>query len=78
MVEAQTKRPTTHQAVPALDEETRSGVDTATAAYHLNRSPKTLRSWASSGSGPLAPKRINGRLCWPVQDIRALLNGEAV
>lgn len=52
--------------------ETRAAVDTATAAFHLNRKPKTLRSWASSGRGPIAPLRINGRLAWPVTTLREL------
>jgi hypothetical protein len=57
---------------PPLDLETRSAVDTATAAFHLNRKPKTLRAWASAGSGPLAPVRVYGRLAWSVEQIRTL------
>jgi hypothetical protein len=57
---------------PPLDLETRAAVDTATAAFHLNRKPKTLRAWASAGSGPLAPLRIHGRLAWSVEQIRSL------
>jgi hypothetical protein len=63
-------------AVPPLEGETRSRVDTATAAYHLNRRPKTLRSWASSGAGCIQPLRINGRLTWSVARLRELLNAE--
>lgn len=55
-----------------LDAETRAAVDTATAAFHLNRKPRTLRAWASAGSGPLAPVRVNGRLAWSVEKIKAL------
>ena len=57
---------------PPLDAETRSAVDTATAAFHLNRKPRTLRAWASAGSGPIAPVRIHGRLAWSVEKIKAL------
>ena len=32
-----------HPTFPPLDSETRAGVDTATAAHHLNREPQTLR-----------------------------------
>jgi hypothetical protein len=58
----------------SLDRETRAAVDTATAAYHLNRQPQTLRGWAMrDGTGPLRPLRINGRLAWPVADLRRVL-----
>ncbi len=60
---------------PSLSEETRERVDTRTAAFHLCRAPKTLRTWAE-GKGPIAPKRINGRLAWSVADLRRLLQGE--
>lgn len=56
-----------------LEREVRTHVDTACAAFHLGRMPQTLRMWASSGAGPLAPIRINGRLAWPVSRISALL-----
>lgn len=55
--------------------ETRSHVETACAAFHLMRRPQTLRAHACLESGPIRPIRINGRLAWPVADIRALLNG---
>lgn len=57
----------------SLDRETRAAVDTATAAYHLNRQPQTLRCWAVYESGPLTPMRISGRLAWKVADLRRLL-----
>lgn len=53
--------------------ETRAAVDTATAAYHLNRQPQTLRGWACLENGPLRPLRINGRLAWPVAELRRVL-----
>lgn len=56
-----------------LERETRTTVDTATAALHLNRQPQTLRAWASGQSGALQPLRINGRLAWPVAELRRVL-----
>jgi hypothetical protein len=49
-------------------------VDTAAAAYYLNRRPQTMRAWAmKDGTGPLRPVRINGRLAWPVSGLRRVL-----
>lgn len=56
-----------------VDLESRSHVDTATAARWLNRRPQTLRTWACYENGPLRPSRLNGRLKWSVADIRAAL-----
>jgi hypothetical protein len=59
---------------PPLEHETRPAVDTAAAAYYLNRRPQTLRIWAmNDGTGPIRPLRINGRLAWPVSELRRLL-----
>ena len=65
----------TGPAVVSLDRETRAAVDTATAAYHLNRQPQTLRVWASAGTYPpdLRPTRVMGRLAWPVAGLRRVL-----
>ena len=60
----------------ALAEEMRSAINTNEAAFHLNRTPQTLRTWACYKNGPLRPMRINGRLAWPVADIKALLSKE--
>lgn len=60
---------------PPLDQETRSHVDTACTAYHLNRKDQTLRAWACLENGPILPHRINGRLAWAVADIKKLLSG---
>jgi len=75
--------PQTHGAdaiVPvrtSLKVEPRATVDTATAAYHLNRAAQTLRSWACGATvGPLRPLRINGRLAWRVADLRKLCEVE--
>lgn len=57
----------------SLDEEIRTVVDTATAAYHLGRKPQTLRDWASSERGAIRPLRINGRLGWPVKELQRVL-----
>lgn len=58
----------------SLDAETRIAVDTAVAAHHLCRKAQTLRTWACKGNGPIRPLRINGRLAWPVTELRRLLN----
>ena len=58
---------------PALESVTRPVVDTAAAAYYLNRRPQTLRGWACLENGPLRPTRVHGRLAWHVADIRKIL-----
>ena len=65
----------TGPAFVPLNCEIRAAVNTATAAYHLNRQPQTLRCWASAETFPpgLRPVRCNGRLAWPVAGIRAVL-----
>lgn len=60
-----------------LELVTRPTVPTADAAHYLNRRPQTLRHWASSEDGAMRPIRINGRLAWPVAEIRELLSGGA-
>lgn len=62
----------TFQPVP-LERETRIALPTPEAAFHLNRAQQTLRLWAMREDGPVRPLRINGRLAWPVADIRRLL-----
>ena len=64
-------------AFVALAAETRATVDTATAAYHLNRQPQTLRAWACLENGPLRPLRVHGRLAWSVADLRRVLEVSA-
>jgi hypothetical protein len=59
--------------LPALADENRPAVDTAAAAHYLNRRPQTLRKWAAYQTGPVNPIRINGRLAWPVKELRRLL-----
>lgn len=60
------------QQFPPLESVSRPAVDTAAAAYYLNRRPQTLRAWACLENGPLRPLRINGRLAWPVSGLRRL------
>jgi hypothetical protein len=62
---------------PPLESVTRPAVDTAAAAHYLNRRPQTLRGWACLENGPLRPVRINGRLAWPVAELRRVLSGGA-
>jgi len=59
---------------PALETVTRPLLTTGEAAFYLNRRPQTLRIWACTEQGaPLRPTRVNGRLGWPVAEIRRLL-----
>lgn len=58
---------------PTLESVTRPAVDTAAAAHYMNRRPQTLRGWACSENGPIRPIRVNGRLAWPVADLKRVL-----
>ena len=60
-------------SIVPLDREVRSSLGTSEAAYHLNRAQQTLRLWAMRENGPLRPIRVNGRLAWPVSDLRQIL-----
>lgn len=60
-----------------LSRETRVNLPTPEAASHLNRQPQTLRGWACNDKGPLRPLRINGRLAWPVAELRRVLGVQA-
>lgn len=66
----------TNATFPPLNTITSPTVPTDAAAYYVNRKPQTLREWACRETGPIRPRRINGRLAWPVAEIRALV-GEA-
>lgn len=71
---------TQHTAIPypPIEQLTRPCVDTAQAAFYLNRQPQTMRIWACKQPDvAIRPIRINGRLAWRVVDILALLNGES-
>lgn len=56
-----------------INQETRTHVTTKVMCYHLGRKEQTARGWACHEDGPLRPIRINGRLAWPVADIKRLL-----
>lgn len=53
--------------------EARTSLPTSEAAAHLSRAPQTLRLWAMRDDGPLRPMRVNGRLAWPVAELRRVL-----
>jgi hypothetical protein len=61
------------QKFPPLERETRTHVNTEQAAWWLLRRPQTLRAWACFENGPLRPVHINGRLAWPVSELRRVL-----
>jgi hypothetical protein len=61
---------------PSLTDETRHAVETACAAFHLNRKPQTLLVWACLERGPIRPTRINGRLAWKTSDLCRILGVE--
>lgn len=78
IADAKTAPPVRRAALPhpPLAQETRTHVDTACAAFHLSRKPRTLRAWATGElPAPISPKRINRRLAWEVDSIRRLLEG---
>lgn len=56
-----------------LHSEARAALPTPEAAAHLNRAQQTLRLWACLENGPIRPIRINGRLAWPVAELRRVL-----
>lgn len=58
---------------PRLEDVTRPYIPTAQAGFYLHRRDQTLRQWACKENGPIQPRRIHGRLAWPVKDIRDLL-----
>jgi hypothetical protein len=59
---------------PPLATITRPTVDTAAAAYYLNRKPQTLRIWSMDDQqAPIKPIKIQGRLAWPVAELRRIL-----
>ena len=65
--------PSNIREFPALESVNRPAVDTAAAAYYLNRKQQTLRCWACHEDGPIRPLRIYGRLAWPVAELRRIL-----
>ena len=61
---------------PPLESVTRPTVPTEQAAYYLDRKPQTMRAWACLENGAIVPLRINGRLAWPVKEIKKVLGVE--
>ena len=57
----------------SLEKEIRAPLPTPEAAFHLNRAQQTLRLWAMREDGPVRPMRINGRLAWPISELRRVL-----
>lgn len=64
---------TAPQQFPPLELVNKPNVNTAHAAYLLTRQQQTLRGWACHENGPIRPLRINGRLAWPVAELRRVL-----
>jgi hypothetical protein len=58
---------------PPLEDVTRPTVTTEEAAYYCNRKPQTLRVWAMREDGLIRPLRVNGRLAWPVREIKRVM-----
>jgi hypothetical protein len=63
----------TQKKFPKLEELSRPTVETASAAFYLNRKAQTLRGWACHDDGPIRPIRINGRLAWNVSELKRVL-----
>lgn len=66
-------------SIVPLDDEVREALPTSEAARHLNRASQTLYLWNHNGTYPacLKPRKVRGRLAWPVSGIRQLLQGGA-
>lgn len=62
-----------NQQFPPLESITRPTVPTEQAAYYLDRKAQTMRAWACLDNGAIRPLRINGRLAWPVKEIKKVL-----
>ena len=56
-----------------LNQETRTHVSTRLMCAHIGRKEQTARVWACYETGPIRPIRVNGRLAWPVSELRRLL-----
>jgi S-adenosylmethionine:diacylglycerol 3-amino-3-carboxypropyl transferase len=62
-----------HPQFTPLEQERRSAVTTAEAAFHLNRKPQTLLIWSCKELGPIRPIKVCGRLMWRTDDLRTLV-----
>jgi hypothetical protein len=67
------RKAVTSPQFPPLEIVTSPTVTTEQAGYYLNRRPQTMRCWACREDGPIRPIRINGRLAWPVAELRRVL-----
>ncbi len=63
----------TMQQFTPLELETRPTVNTAAAAFHLQKAVQTMRIYACKENGPLRPIRVGAHLHWKTDDIRRLL-----
>lgn len=70
---AEAVKPNAPPSFPSLAKETRATLPTPEAAFHLCRAQQTLRLWAMRQDGPVRPLRVNGRLAWPVADLKRVL-----
>jgi hypothetical protein len=71
----QTAQSSAAQFIP-LEQVTKPNLTTREAAFYCDRAEQTMRTWAcKEPAGMPRPIRINGRLAWPVDRIRALLTG---
>jgi hypothetical protein len=52
-------------------------VSTAEASAITGHAEQTYRRWACKGSGPLRPRRVNGRLRWSIAELRELVGASA-
>lgn len=56
-----------------LEQVSKPNLKTDEAAFYLDRAEQTLRIWACrSGTGPMTPRRINGRLAWNTAEVKVL------
>lgn len=69
----QAKRTRKGHSLPPLEAVNKPALTTLEAAHYLNRSAKTLRSWACYENGPVRPLRINGQLAWPLTEVKRCL-----
>lgn len=74
-MEENTQRASPGSAVsfPPLEAVTKPSLTTAEYAYYTNIRAQTARVQASTGCGPLRPRRIGGRLHWSTSETKKLL-----
>lgn len=57
---------------PPLEGVTKPNLTTTETAFYLNRKPQTVRTWACLQTGPIRPRRTNGRLDWPTPEVKRI------